>query len=96
MSGRRLQILAVSGLLALAGCTGLGQGSDVGRSGFPDPIPEAVIALAAPYQNTDAVVFRPEDNCYWYWHDGPVEATLLPLRTVRGAPICRVVGPAGA
>ncbi|MGR3436197.1 MAG: hypothetical protein ACU0CO_15110 [Shimia sp.] len=45
--------------------------------------------MAAPYQNLDEVVFRREDSCYWYWHDGPVERTLLPLRTPSGALICQ-------
>ena len=60
--------------------------------GFEPPataIPDAVLELAAPYQDLEAVVFRPEDGCYWYWHEGPVERTLLPLRAVGGGPICQ-------
>ena len=30
----------------------------------------------------------PEDGCYWYEHVGPVETTMLPLRTAEGRPIC--------
>ena len=52
------------------------------------PLPEQVAALAAPNQDLATARLRPEDNCYWYMHSGPVEDTLLPLRTTRGNPIC--------
>ena len=45
-------------------------------------------ALAAPYQDLSFVRLRPEDGCYWYRHVGPVETTMLPLRTVDGGTIC--------
>lgn len=45
-------------------------------------------AMAAPYQDLQSVRLRPEDGCYWYRHVGPVETTMLPLRTVDGRPIC--------
>lgn len=45
-------------------------------------------AMAAPYQDLQSVQLRPEDGCYWYRHVGPVETTMLPLRTVDGRPIC--------
>lgn len=64
----------------------------VGTSGtdprFIKELPEAVTAIAAPFQNLEAVVLLPDDNCYWYNHTGPVETTLLPLRTIQGRPIC--------
>lgn len=44
--------------------------------------------MAAPYQDIRSVELRPEDGCYWYRHDGPVETTMLPLRTADGRPIC--------
>lgn len=44
--------------------------------------------MAAPYQDLQSVRLRPEDGCYWYRHVGPVETTMLPLRTVDGRPIC--------
>ena len=47
-----------------------------------------VLALAAPGQNAMTARVLPEDNCYWYEHRGPVETTLLPLRTPAGNPIC--------
>jgi hypothetical protein len=57
-------------------------------SRFISDLPESVRAIAAPDQNLDAVVFLEEDNCYWYEYRGPVETTLLPLRTTRGNAIC--------
>jgi len=54
----------------------------------PVPLPEEVVALAAPNQDLASARLLPEDNCYWYSHVGPVETTLLPLRTDRGNPIC--------
>ncbi|WP_238935939.1 hypothetical protein [Sulfitobacter mediterraneus] len=52
------------------------------------PLPEEVAVLAASNQDLATARLVPEDNCYWYMHAGPVETTLLPLRTVRGNPIC--------
>lgn len=51
-------------------------------------LPDAVATIAAPYQNLSTARLRPEDGCYWYLHAGPVETTLLPLRTSEGRPIC--------
>jgi len=51
-------------------------------------LPEAVVAMAATGQDLQSARLLPEDGCYWYLHNGPVEATLLPLRTPRGNPIC--------
>lgn len=75
---------------ALSGCATTAPTSGSGS----DTIPEEVLALAAPYQNLAEVEFRPEDGCFWYWHEGPVERTLLPLRTAQGNPICRVLASA--
>ena len=50
--------------------------------------PQAVVDVAAPYQNLKAVRVNPADGCYVYRHDGPVETTFLPLRTKNGRPIC--------
>jgi len=49
---------------------------------------EAVAARAAPGQDLSSARLVPEDGCYWYEHRGPVETTLVPLRTVGGAPLC--------
>ena len=55
---------------------------------FLAEVPAEVVAMAAPYQNLQLVRLKPEDSCYWYQHAGPVETTLLPLRTPEGRPIC--------
>lgn len=49
---------------------------------------DEVAALAAPHQNLDAVRVDPDDGCYWYLYEGPVETTLLPLRSKTGRRIC--------
>lgn len=51
-------------------------------------IPDAVVAIAAPYQDLTTARLRSEDGCYWYLHAGPVETTPLPLRSVDGRQIC--------
>lgn len=77
-------------VLLLGACTasidGLSGTGGTGASG--GNVPEAVVALAAPYQDVQSARLRPDDGCYWYRHTGPVETTLLPLRTVDGRPIC--------
>ena len=74
-------------LLVLAGCT---------PAGSPEPsderpateVSDSLRAIAAPHQDLSTVRVLEEDGCYWYRHVGPVETTLLPLRTVEGRPIC--------
>ena len=51
-------------------------------------VPEAVMQLAGPNQDITTARLLREDNCYWYEHVGPVETTLLPLRTAGGNTIC--------
>ena len=51
-------------------------------------VPDSVLAIVGPNQNLSAVRVMPEDGCYWYLYEGPVETTLLPLRTAQGNPIC--------
>lgn len=72
----------------LGGCAA----SDVTTYAVPEgmigDIPEAVAALAAPGQDLSTARLRPEDGCYWYIYSGPVETTLLPLRTIDGSVIC--------
>lgn len=60
----------------------------MGPTGSPGAVPEAVTLLAAPGQDLSTARLLAEDGCYWYMHDGPVEQTLLPLRTSEGRPIC--------
>ncbi|MEQ9178017.1 MAG: hypothetical protein RIF44_04705 [Nitratireductor sp.] len=72
--------------LALAGCAvPPNEDNDPFRIGN---IPESVAALAAPDQDLNTARLRPEDDCYWYEHNGPVENTLVPLRSADGNPIC--------
>ena len=73
-------------LLTLGACTATG-GSGAMRVGA-DALPEAVVSRAAPWQDLTSAALLPADNCYWYLHQGPVETTMLPLRTVDGRPIC--------
>ncbi|WP_299822537.1 hypothetical protein [uncultured Jannaschia sp.] len=88
MKKRRSGITLGLAALALGGCVAAGPTAEPGLSADRS-VPVEVLALAAAYQNLGAIEFRPEDGCYWYWHDGPVETTLLPLRTPAGNPICR-------
>ncbi|MEO1637706.1 MAG: hypothetical protein AAFU41_00490 [Pseudomonadota bacterium] len=75
--------LALLPILALAACD-----DGLQRDGFLREVPPEVAAIAGPNQNLQAVKFLEEDNCFWYEHVGPVETTLLPLRSNRGRPIC--------
>jgi len=56
--------------------------------GFLADVPEEVVALAAPGQDMSRVRLRPDDNCFYYLYAGPVEDTMIPLRSARGNPIC--------
>lgn len=81
-------IFLVIAFLALGACSvPIGQATDK-STGFLKELPEGVALIAAPYQNLQEVILKPEDGCYWYRHVGPVETTMLPLRSVRGRPIC--------
>lgn len=51
-------------------------------------VPPEVAAAAAPNQDLSFVELRDSDNCYWYRHRGPVETTMIPLRTREGRQIC--------
>jgi hypothetical protein len=89
MLRRSNHILALIGCcMFLTACSVPASRSVDKESGFFKELPEGVAALAAPYQNLQEVVLMPEDGCYWYRHIGPVETTMLPLRTVAGRPIC--------
>ena len=81
------KMMVAVALSLTAGCavqpTGPGDAADQ-----PGNVPEAVIAMAAPDQDVATARLVPEDGCYWYKHSGPVETTLLPLRTANGNRIC--------
>lgn len=78
-------VLILPAVLALGACVTTGATPE----GALPPLPEQVVAVAAPWQNLSTARLMPEDGCYWYEHDGQVERTLLPLRTPEGRPICQ-------
>lgn len=80
------RIASCAAVLSLAACAETGTGGS-GSGGPVTSLPESVVAMAAPNQNLQAVRLM-DDGCYWYRHDGPVESTMLPLRTTAGNPIC--------
>lgn len=82
-------IAGITALLALGACSAPLSRSPEAQPYFLEEVPEQVVALAAPNQNLQAVRLKPEDGCYWYNHVGPVETTLLPLRTADGRLICK-------
>ena len=77
---------AALALLGLAACTEPVTGDTPPEAGFTT-LPPAVVEIAAPYQNLNAARLQ-SDGCFWYRHEGPVETTMLPLRTAEGNPIC--------
>ena len=79
---------SIGGLLGLALLTSGCAVAPVAPEEAVDPVLTQVTALAAPNQDLATARLLPEDNCYWYEHRGPVETTLLPLRTASGNPIC--------
>lgn len=85
LTRNRLWPLAV---LVLGACAAERAYTSSNENTFIEQLPDPVLAIAAPYQNLQAVKLLPEDGCYWYLHAGPVEATYLPLRTTKGRPIC--------
>lgn len=75
-------------VLLLGACTATTTSRDMTAIGN---VPDAVAELAGPNQDLTTARLRTEDGCYWYEHSGPVETTLLPLRTASGSPICVVL-----
>ena len=79
--------IVLAATLITAGCAA--QTFDpAGAKSEPGNVSETVAALAGPGQDLASARLLPEDGCYWYEHRGPVETTLLPLRTAGGNPIC--------
>ncbi|CTQ34547.1 hypothetical protein JAN5088_03343 [Jannaschia rubra] len=80
--------LLVGTLLTLGACAvPVGGGGQEGQ-GISEDVRAQLVAMAAPYQDLQSVELRAEDGCYWYSHAGPVETTMLPLRTSNGNKIC--------
>lgn len=75
-------------VLLVAACDEFQEVTRGPADGFLGNAPESVLAIAAPNQDLTAVRVDPTSGCYLYRHRGPVETTLLPLRTVDGRPIC--------
>lgn len=70
------------------------QGNNINpENGFFKELPEGLLAIVATNQDLTAVRLDPTDGCYVYRYVGPVETTFLPLRSIRGGPICNK--PAG-
>lgn len=88
MTRQLLSLLLMPAIVA--GCVSTGS-SGTEPAPLP-PLPESVIAVAAPWQNLATARLMPEDGCYWYTHEGQVETTMLPLRTPEGRPICTAAG----
>lgn len=80
--------LLLAGTLALSACAGSFDGAGGIGGARKAELPEAVRALAAPGQDLTTARLRPEDNCFWYDHAGPVETTPIPLRSMDGGKIC--------
>jgi hypothetical protein len=80
--------LCAGALSLLTACGSLQNTSSTPSNGFIKELPEGVLAIVAPYQDLRAVQIDPTDGCFVYRHIGPVETTLLPLRSVNGRPIC--------
>lgn len=78
----------LSALVIVGACSTAVPASGRGDAGTLAKLPEGVVEIAAPYQDLSTVRIMPDDGCYWYRHEGPVETTYLPLRTTEGRPIC--------
>ncbi|MBL4627579.1 MAG: hypothetical protein JKY00_05985 [Roseicyclus sp.] len=75
--------LAMGAVVALAGCV---TPTPEGESAV---LPEEVLALVAPGQDTSTVRLQ-EDGCYWYLHNNAVESVFIPLMTRDQRMICTV------
>lgn len=76
-------------LMVLGACAAAVETPESGADpGLLSEVPEGVRAIAAPYQDLTTVRIAPENGCYYYLWNGPVESTFLPLRTAQGNPIC--------
>ncbi len=73
--------LALGAVVALAGCV------TTTPEGQSEVLPEEVLALVAPGQDTSTVRLE-ADGCYWFLHRGPVESTYIPLLTREQRMIC--------
>lgn len=84
---KRIACLTIGAALSLTACAEVN-----GATGDMDQkagkLPESVLKLAATNQNLDTARLDAQGRCYVYRYNGPVETTMLPLRTPQGNPIC--------
>ncbi|MGS4947533.1 hypothetical protein ACVDG3_18815 [Meridianimarinicoccus sp. RP-17] len=81
-------LLLLGSMLALGACAVPATETADAETTISTDVMTQLSAMAAPYQDLQSVRLRSEDGCYWYRHVGPVETTMLPLRTADGRPIC--------
>ncbi len=74
--------------LLLSACEEFDGAASPASGQFLTEVPESVRTLAAPNQDLQSVRLDTARGCYVYRYQGPVETTLLPLRTPDGRPIC--------
>lgn len=79
---------AIALLMTAACATTPPQDVDDGQPGIPAELPEEIVAQLDPRQDLTTIRLMPEDGCFWYRWQGPVETTYLPLRTIEGRMIC--------
>ncbi len=75
--------LALGATFVLAGCIAP---TPVGET---EVLPEEVLALVAPGQDTNSVRLQ-NDGCYWYLRENVVESVYIPLLTRDQRMICAV------
>ncbi|HID68272.1 MAG TPA: hypothetical protein EYP31_08470 [Roseibacterium sp.] len=73
--------LALGATLALAGCV------TPTPEGESEVLPEEVLALVAPGQDTSTVRLQ-DDGCYWYLRNNVVESVYIPLLAFDQRMIC--------
>ena len=83
-------------LFGLSACVDANTASGTGPDLFITNVPEGVLAIAGPGQDLTALQIDPVDGCYTFRHIGPVETTMLPLRSKNGRPICTQVAAKAA
>jgi hypothetical protein len=81
-------LLLAASLSTLAACAAPSVDPAEPNSTVSTEVMTQLSTMAAAHQDLQSVRLRPEDGCYWYRHVGPVETTMLPLRTADGRPIC--------
>jgi len=85
---KKTTLLLGAATVLLASCETYEGGQQDSSDEFIAELPDSLLAIAAPYQDLTAVRLDQANRCYVYRHVGPVETTFLPLRSVRGQPIC--------